>query len=161
MSESDRLITNRPEFAAALRTALAEAAAAGSRALWLCDEDFAEWPLGERSVIDDLTRWAATHRKLTLVARHYDELARRHPRWVEWRRTWSHIVVCRSNVEIATGDFPAVLLAQGAVWVRLSDRVQSRGRLARDAAGAVRCTEIIKAMMDRSEDAFAASTTGL
>lgn len=161
MNGLDVLITSRAEFAAALRTAFAEAAAAGSCELWLCDEDFAEWPLGERSVIGDLTRWAAAHRKLTLVARHDDEIARRHPRWIEWRRTWSHIVVCRRNAEIATGEFPAVLLAQGAVSVRLSDRVQPRGRLARDTAEAVRCREIVDAVLQRSEDAFPASATGL
>ena len=48
---TDSLITNRAEFHAALRQAFAEAATAGSRELWLADNDFADWPLGERDVI--------------------------------------------------------------------------------------------------------------
>ena len=32
--------------------ALADAARAGCRELWLCDADFADWPLGERAVIE-------------------------------------------------------------------------------------------------------------
>ena len=155
------LITTRGEFHAALRLAFAEAAANGARELWLADEDFADWPLGERAVIEQLGQWAASSRKMTLLARSFDEVSRRHARWVEWRRQWSHIVSCRTNTELATGEVPSVLLAVGTVSVRLSDVVHHRGRLARDSAEQLRCKELIDAVLQRSEEAFPATTTGL
>ena len=113
MSTSDSLITSRSEFHTALRSALAEAAAVGCRELWLCDNDFADWPLGERQLVDSLSQWAGSHRRLTLIAHSFDEVARRHARWNEWRRQWSHIVHCRSNAELESGQMPCVLLASG------------------------------------------------
>jgi hypothetical protein len=160
-TEPSTLITTRSEFHDALRAALAEAATRGAREIWLCDNDFSDWPLGERAVVDDLTRWAASSRKLTLIARRFDDVARRHPRWVAWRQNWSHIVSCRSNNELEEGGVPTVLLAEGTVTVRLSDTVHHRGRLSHDKVEAVRCREMIDAVLQRSEEAFPATTTGL
>ena len=61
-----RIINSRAEFQAALREALAEAATAGSRELWLSDLDYADWPLGEREVVASFERWAASSRRITL-----------------------------------------------------------------------------------------------
>ncbi len=155
------LISSRSDFHAALRAAFARFAEHGAREVWLCDEDFADWPLGERATIELLTRWASSSRKLTLVARHFDEVARRHPRWVAWRRDWSHIVSCRTNTELPTGEFPTVLLALGTVNVRLSDTAHHRGRVSHEKADEVRCKEQIDAVLQRSEEAFPASPTGL
>ena len=155
------LIATRGEFQSALRLAFAEAAATGSRELWLIDNDFADWPLSERAVIEHLTEWAASSRKITLLARNFDELARRHARWVEWRRQWSHIVSCRTNTELEAGDMPTLLLAIGTVSVRLSDSVHHRGRVSHDTADEIRCKEMIDAVLQRSEEAFPATTTGL
>jgi hypothetical protein len=155
------LITTRAEFHAALQQAFARAAQAGCRELWLCDEDFADWPLGERAIVESLTEWAASSRRLTLAARSFDEVARRHARWVAWRRNWSHIVSCRTNTELATGEFPTVLLALGTVSVRLSDVVHHRGRLSHEKADEIRCKELIDAVLQRSEESFPATTTGL
>ena len=155
------LITTRSEFHDALRLGFAEAVARGSPQLWLCDSDFADWPLGERAVIEQLTQWAASSRKLLLVARTFDEVARRHARWVEWRRQWSHIVSCRVNNELEALEMPTVLFAHGTLTVRLSDPIRHRGRLSRDRADEVRCKELIDAVLQRSEEAFTATTTGL
>lgn len=160
-NEPASLITNRAEFHAALRRAFEVLASVGAREVWLCDEDFADWPLGERATVELLQQWAASSRKLTLVARHFDDVARRHPRWVEWRRNWSHIVACRTNTELATGEFPTLLLGLDAVSVRLSDRIQHRGRLAQDKPEQIRCREQVDALLQRSEEAFPATTTGL
>jgi hypothetical protein len=159
--EPGTLITTRGEFQAALHHAFAQAAQRGCRELWLCDEDFADWPLGERAVVEQFGQWAASNRQLTLLARSFDQVARRHARWVEWRRTWSHIVNCRTNTEIETGGFPTVLLAPGVVSVRLSDLVHHRGRLSHDKADEVHCRELIDAVLQHSEEAFPATTTGL
>lgn len=159
--EPGTLITTRGEFLDALHSAFAEVAHAGCREIWLCDEDFADWPLGERAVVEQLGQWAASSRKLTLLARHFDEVARRHARWVEWRRTWAHIVSCRTNTELASGEFPAILWGAGTVCVRLSDRVHHRGRISHEKAEEIRCKELIDAVLQRSEEAFPATTTGL
>jgi len=161
MSTSDSLITSRSEFHAALRSALAEAAAVGCRELWLCDADFADWPLGERQLVDSLSQWAGSHRRLTLIARSFDEVARRHARWNEWRRQWSHIVHCRRNAELESGQMPSVLLANELLSVSLVDPVHYRGRYSHDAADAVRCRELIDAVLQRSEEAYPVTTTGL
>lgn len=160
-TEPSTLVTSRAEFHAALRRAFEDLASVGSREVWLCDEDFADWPLGERAIVELLTQWAASSRKLTLLARSFDEVARRHPRWVEWRRSWSHIVSCRTNTELASGEFPTLLLGIDTVSVRLSDNVHHRGRLSHEQADEVRCKEQIDAVMQRSEEAFPATTTGL
>ena len=156
-----RLITSRIDFHTALRDGFAEVARLGCREVWLCDADFANWPLGERSVTDDLTRWAMSQRRLTLVASHFDEVARCHARWVEWRRHWAHVVHCRTNTELERSRFPCVMLAPGAFAVALSDPLHHRGRVSRDAPDLVRCRELIDAVLQRSEESFPATTTGL
>lgn len=155
------VIATRGEFHAALKLAFAEAAARGSREIWLCDSDYADWPLGERAVVDQLSRWAASSRRLTVLARSFDEVARRHARWVAWRQQWSHIVHCRTNNELEAGDMPTLLLAAGTLSVRLSDPVHHRGLVSYDKADEIRCREAIDAVLQRSVEAFPATTTGL
>ncbi|MEP7295728.1 MAG: hypothetical protein ABI702_06020 [Burkholderiales bacterium] len=158
---SDTLITTRAEFHVALRAAFAEAAAKGSHELWLADNDFADWPLGERDVIESLNQWVASSRQLTLLAHHFDEVARRHPRWVTWRRQWSHVVSCRSNAELEPGEMPTLFIAAGTVTVRLSDVIHHRGRIGHDRAEELRCKELFDAVSQRSEEAFPTTLTGL
>lgn len=158
---ANTLITTRGEFHTALKLGFAEAAASGSREIWLCDDDYADWPLGERAVVDQLSLWAASNRRLTLLARSFDEVARRHGRWVAWRRQWSHIVHCRTNNELEAGEMPTLLLASGTLSVRLSDPVHHRGLVSYDKADETRCKEAIEAVLQRSVEAFPATTTGL
>ena len=160
-TRANTLITTRGEFHTALKLGFAEAAASGSREIWLCDDDYADWPLGERAVVDQLSLWAASNRRLTLLARSFDEVVRRHARWVAWRRQWSHIVHCRVNNELETGDMPTLLLAQGALSVRLSDPVHHRGLASYDMADEIRCKELIDAVLQHSIEASPATTTGL
>jgi hypothetical protein len=157
----DLLITSRSEFHQALRDAFAEAAAAGSRELWLVDPDFADWPLGERAVVDCLDEWAASSRHLNLLAQNFDEVARRHARWVAWRRQWAHIVSCRTNTEIEAAAIPTLFVASGTLIVRLSDVVHHRGRASHTKAEELHCKELIDAVLKHSEEAFPATTTGL
>ena len=156
-----RPIATRVEFHDALREAFGEIAQAGSREVWLCDEDFADWPLNERAVIELLTYWAQSHRKLTVIARHFDEMVRRHPRWVEWRRQWSHIVECRAFEDAETGQIPTALLATERVAVRLVDPARHRGAISRDAADLVRLRELVDAVSQRSVETFPPTILGL
>ena len=158
---TDSTITSRAEFHAALRQALAETATAGSRELWLADNDFADWPLGEHDVVERLGEWVASSRRLTLLANNFDEVARRHPRWVTWRRQWAHVVSCRANTELEASEVPTLLIAASTVTVRLSDPLHYRGRISRDRADELRCKELFDAVSQRSEEAFPATSTGL
>ena len=155
------LITTRAEFHDALRRALAEIAAAGCHEIIMSDADFADWPLSEPAVIESLTRWAQKHRKLTLLAQTFDEIARRHGRWVEWRRQWSHVVECRANIELEAAQVPTVLLAPSLLVLRLVDPIRYRGGVSHEVADMVLCGEQIDAVLQRSEETFPVTTLGL
>ena len=162
MSASPSLIlSSRSGFHEALRAAFDEAASVGCREIWMCDTDYADWPLSETAVIDSLHRWAMAHRKLTVIAQSFDDLARRHARWVAWRRHWSHVVECRTNTELEAGQMPTLLLAPGCVALRLVDAQRYRGSVSRELADAVRMREQIDAVLQRSAEAFPVTTLGL
>jgi len=156
-----RLITTPAEFTEALREAFAEVAAVGCRELWLCDDDFAAWPLDEPAVIAHLTQWAMAHRRLTLIARTFDEFPRRHARWVEWRRVWSHVVSCRAVEDVQPGEVPSLLVAPGVVMVRLADSQLARGVISRHATDLVIGRETADVFFQRSHDSFPPTLLGL
>lgn len=158
---SYRIIQSRSEFHDALREAMTEIAQVGSRELFLCDEDFADWPLGEIALIELLTRWAMSHRKLTLLAQDFGAVVRSYPRFVAWRRQWSHIIEARALEQAEPGEIPTLLLAPGVVSLRLFDRVHWRGTLSHDAADAIRHREVLDEISQRASDAFPATTLGL
>ena len=155
------LIEGRAAFQAAVRAALVGAAAEGWRELWLCDASFADWPLGERGVVESLTRWGGVQRHLTLLASQFDDVVRRHSRWVQWRRQWSHLVTCRIVEEIEPVNVPALLWSPGALTLRLLDPVRFRGVVSRDAADGLEAKEIFDAITQRSVLGFATTTLGL
>ncbi len=161
MNPKYRLITTRLEFHDALRETFAEIAQTGCRELWICDADFADWPLDDAAILEPLTRWAMPHRKLTVIARDFDEFARRHPRWTEWRRTWSHVVECRILDEADAIEPPVLLLAPGLVTLRLVDPIRPRGSLSREPLDMVRNRELIDAISQRSSEGFPATILGL
>lgn len=156
-----RLIESRHEFQEAVREAFAEIVSAGPREVWLCDEDFSDWPLNEPQVIEHLSRWAMGHRSCTVLALHYDDIQRRHPRWVLWRQQRAHVVRCRIPDEADRSHLPCVLFAPGVLTLRLVDRVLYRGSLSTDIADEARERDRLDALMQRSVDAFPASTLGL
>ncbi|MEO7337098.1 MAG: hypothetical protein ABIV63_11005 [Caldimonas sp.] len=156
-----QVLETRTEFQDAIRTSLALAALIGAREIWLSDADFSAWPLGERSVVENLDRWAGPHRRMTLFAHSFDEVARRHGRWTAWRRQWSHVVECRTASDIEAARFPTICLVTEAVSVRLADTVRHRGMLSRETIDAVECREAIDAVLQRSVEAFPATTLGL
>lgn len=159
--DTHRIFTTRGEYLDALRWGFDEAARTGCREILCADADFADWPLGERDVLSALTRWALPHRRLTLLALQFDELARRHARFVDWRRQWSHIVDCRQVEELDGHDMPTLLLAAGVLTVRLFDRTQWRGSLSVETDDVVRARELVDAISQRSVEAFPATTLGL
>lgn len=164
MTESGVLSTgfdSRHAFQQAVRTAFELAAERGCAELWLCDVDFADWPLGERSLVDCLTRWGYAHRKLKVMACHYDEVVRSHPRWVTWRRDWAHVVECRAIEHLSPETVPRAWLAPGLCSVRLLDPLRYRGVVDTSAADLIRIEEALQEVWQRSVSAFPATTLGL
>jgi hypothetical protein len=96
-----------------------------------------------------------------MLASTFDEIVRRHARWIDWRRQWSHVVECRSLEEIEIQQVPTLLLAPGVVTVRIFDTVHHRGSVSHDPADAIRCRELIDTLCQRSSEAFPSTTLGL
>lgn len=155
-----RAFASREAFRQALREAFALAAQRGCRRIWLVDPDFEHWPLDEPEVIDSLKRWGLPHRRLTLVAHHFDLVAGHRPRFVAWRRTWSHIVECRAWPR-EEGALPSLWLGAGLRAVRLLDPVHFRGAVDDDPEVLLQLAEACDAFSQRSEAAFPADTLGL
>jgi hypothetical protein len=155
-------ITTRSEFAMALRHVLQQAAANGTRDLWLVDPDFDSWPLDDTGLLDDLTRWARLPRRHAVMLAHsFDRLPLRQPRFTEWRRTWSHVLECRSLEEIDASEVPTLLLAGEGLGVQLLDRRYCRGRWFQDDTTWRTWREVIDALSQRSDSSFGATTLGL
>jgi hypothetical protein len=156
-----RIITSRTELHDALRQSFALVADEGCREVFIADPTFADWPLGERAVIESLTRWAYAHRKLTVLAQNFDEFTRRHPRWVEWRRQWAHVVECRALADDDAGKLAGLFLAPGLVTLRVLDAEHHRASLSFEPADAIRVRDNLDALLQRSEEAFPATNLGL
>jgi hypothetical protein len=157
-------IDTRADFQQAIRDAVSRAEREGWPSIALVDTDFADWPLNEPALIDALTRWALPHRRLTLVALDFDEVRRRHPRFVEWRRLWSHVVDARSPDEDAgLTELPTLLLSGGKTpfGVIVTDRVHWRGRVSHEAGDAHFYRDRLDALLQRSAPSFASTQLGL
>ena len=148
------------EFAALARLAFAAAAAEGWHEIILSDASFEDWPLGERAVAQALNDWSQSGRKLTILAKNYNELVRRHARFVTWRRTWSHLVECRSNVAMAADDFPSAMWSSGWVFQRM-DLARSTGIFGSEPARRVALKERLDECLRRSSTAFPATVLGI
>ena len=154
-------IDSHAAHAAALRALVEEAARAGSTELWMCDRDFADWPLGERGFVAALEAWVNSRRRLTLLAADFSVLALRAPRWHAWRRYWSHAVLCLQVHEELAGRVPSLLFVPGLAALRLYDAERVRGRVHREAAELVACREACDALMQRAEESLPVTTLGL
>lgn len=156
----------RAEFQALLGQALHWACEQGCRELHAWDASFVDWPLSDVELLAALTRWARPGRHWHLLAQQYDDVARRHPRFVRWRRDYAHCLTARAvEPELRLGAAPeSLLLAQGGeacLTLRLVDRHLWRGELSLDAADRLRGLEWFDAVAQRSHESFAPTTLGL
>lgn len=150
----------RVAFQQAVRDALATAAREGWRELVLSDPDFGDWPLGERAVAESLNAWASSGRRCILLARHYDEMPRRHARFVQWRQTWSHVVEawgCRSADPL---ELPSAIWSPHWVMHRL-DPVRCVGVAGVEPDRRLRLRELLDQWLGQGAPAFPATTLGL
>jgi len=149
--------SGRTDFTEMIRQAFATGAQQGWREIIVCDPDFEDWPLGERTVAQALNDWSKTGRTFTMLARNYDEVSRRHARFVTWRRTWAHIIECRANT---SDDLPSALLGPGWVFERL-DLQRCTGMAGSEPVRRVALRERLNEKLLKSSPAFPATTLGL
>lgn len=157
-----RSIASRADFRICVHAAIDEAAMVGCRELWLADAYFAQWPLGERSLVESLARWARpARRQLHLLATSFEAIGRSHPRWVDWRRQWAHRVDCRANTELEPGKMPTLLIAPGLFSLCLRDPTRCLGRWSHDTDDERLDRAKLDAALQQSQPAFPAFVTGL
>lgn len=149
----------RQDFRRWLRKALAVAARDGWPELLLSDTDFADWPLGEQAVVASLQQWARPGRRLRMLAERYDEVVRRHARFVQWRVRFDHLVHCHA-APAERQRLPSLL--GGPAWLlhRL-DLLRCRGLASGDAAWCRARRESLEAAWRQSSPAFPATVLGL
>lgn len=150
----------REAFAQQLRDGFHNAATEGWSQLILCDASFDDWPLNERMVVDSLQAWARSGRTLTIVAAQYDGVVRQHPRFVNWRRTWGHIVDSRICRQIDAVNFPTVLWTPHWAVQRL-DPVRGGGIAGAEPERIVQIREMLQELLKVSAPGFPATTLGL
>ncbi len=161
MTPDETPIDSRAAFHDALGQALSWSIARGARRLWLADRDFSEWPLDQGPWLDALTAWLRLpQRRLTLLSLRYDELPRRHPRFVEWRRTWAHGVEAFAPTEAGI-DVPTWLVDDGPVVLELRDLERFRGHVRKDPRAARRVRDEIDALLQQCDASFSPTVLGL
>lgn len=153
--------TGREAFRQLVRDALSTAARQGWRELVLCDASFEDWPLGEREVIASLQDWArGGGRRFVMIARRYDHMTTRHARFVEWRKTWSHLIECHGCLSADPLELPSALYSPGWTLRRL-DVERCTGVTGTDPQRRVQLRESLAEWVRRSTPAFPATTLGL
>lgn len=111
--------SGRDAFMQLVRDGLATAARDGWTEIVVSDANFHDWPLGEIVVIESLQQWARSGRRFTMLACTFDEVIRRHARFVRWRGTWDHIITCRRSALADPLDLPSALWSPAWVLHRL------------------------------------------
>lgn len=143
-----------------MRDALACAAREGWHEIVLADADFAEWPLGERAVVQSLQEWAANGRRCTLFARRWDDVVRRHARFVTWRGQWAHIIDARACRSADALEFPSAIWSPGWALRRL-DGERSSGWCGPEPQRRLLLREDLQEWLRKSSPSFPAHTLGL
>ncbi|PWW48764.1 hypothetical protein DFR36_101273 [Melaminivora alkalimesophila] len=153
--------SGREAFRQLVRDALAAAAREGWSELVLSDASFVDWPLGERAVVETLQQWARAGRRCTLLALDFDEVVRRQPRFVQWRRQWDHLIGCHKADTRDPLALPSVLWSPGWVLRRL-DPLRSNGVSSFDGAQCTLAREQLAEWLERrSRPGFPATVLGL
>lgn len=155
-------IDSRDGFLAAWRWGFHTAIAQGARRIVCVDADFAAWPLDETVLLQALTGWLRQpQRRLVLLARHFDEVPRRCPRFASWRRDWVHAIEAWQAPAELAAELPTLLLSDGAVCVQLFDGVRWRGRAGLDMREAGLRRQEVDSVLQRSEASFLVTPMGL
>ena len=153
-------LEGRQVFADLVRQAMVCAAREGWTHIILSDPDFADWPLGERVVIDALQAWAGRGRHIQFMARDFGPLRQLHPRLVQWRVTWSHLVQAHACTSLVGTELPSAIWSPGWTMERLD---RDRCTLVASASAERRASlqERLQTCWQQGQPSFAATTLGL
>ncbi len=148
------------EFAQRFRDFMAVAAAQKWPHMVWSDVNFEDWPLREKSVVEALNAWAGPGRKLTMIAKRYNQVTLLHPRFVQWRGTWSHLVDCRVVKHLDDSEMPSALV--GPEWfLHRRELTRSIGVFGNEPRVRVELTELLDECRRQSSPGFPATTLGL
>lgn len=153
-------LVGRLAFGDAVRAACANAAQEGWSSIVLADDDFGDWPLGERAVIEGLNAWAHRGRHMRLLARDFTALRQQHPRFVQWRTTWAHLIEAHAVPQASPHEIPAVIWTPTWTLERL-DPVRSSAVAEHSAERRVALAERLDDWWAKGRPAFAPTTLGL
>ena len=160
--EPPSALRSRADFHAALRWSLGHAIASRSRRLTWMDPDFAIWPLGDAALLQDLTTWLKLpQRRLVLIAQRFDAVPRLHPRFVTWRRDWSHAIEAWAPSDGIDVRMPTLAIDDDRLCLRVFDSTHWRGRLSFDEHAVRQWRDEIDALLQRCEAAFPVHHVGL
>lgn len=150
------------DFEPAVLWALDHALDGRARRLTWVDPDFVNWPLDQALVLERLAAWLRLpQRRLVLVARDFGQMPRRHPRFVAWRRDWSHAVEAWSPSEGVDVALPTLLFDDQRLCLQVYEPAVGRGRITLDESAVRQWRDEVDALLQRCEAAFPAHHLGL
>jgi hypothetical protein len=95
-----------------------------------------------------------------MLAASYDQVVRRHARFVAWRTTWSHLIDCRACRSADPQDLPSALVSP--VWaLRRLDLEHSSGICIEAPQRRLLLQQTQAEWLRKSSPAFPATTLGL
>lgn len=147
-------------FASAVRHALERAAADGWPEIILSDASFEGWPLGESSTVRALQAWAKPGRRLVLLAGRFDLLVRQQPRFVAWRKAWSHLVDGRLCPPSALHGLPSAIWSRHWFLLRV-DPETGVGQYGSERVRSRALHDALQSKLNVSTAGFAPTTLGL
>jgi hypothetical protein len=155
-------IRSLADFHAAVTWAVALAHASQARRMWWVDAEFANWPLESADVLQALTHWLQLpQRQLVLLAKTYDAIDGKRPRFAAWRQNWSHALATLAVGDEQAPGLPTLLVVDQQAYVQVLDKAYWRGRAAADAAAASAWAIEIDALAQRSSPDFPVTRLGL
>lgn len=134
---------------------------AAAREVWLIDHRFDDWPLDDPQVLAALGAWLRQGgRRLQVLGVDFDATARALPRWVRWRRDWSHAIDAHRPVE---GGLPPALrgLWLDGLGLQRLDAPDWRLCLFTESVQVCAVQREIADFLQRCEPAWPATTLGL
>lgn len=153
-------IDGREAFRQCVRDALGVATGAGWTPLILCDLDFADWPLGERPLVEQLHNWSRSGHRWLMLAGRYDLIERQHPLFTEWRKRWADRIECRVVTTHEAAHMPSLLWSPHWSMQRVQ-RERCQAVCGTEPNRGAELRELAEAFLARSTPGFPVTTLGL
>jgi hypothetical protein len=151
------------DFAPAVLWAVATAIADGARTLTAVDRAFGDiWPWDDAALLSSLAGWLRLpQRRLVLLAAGYEEMPRRFPRFVQWRRDWAHAIQPHQAPADLASLLPTALFDDRRVSVARLEDTQGHGRASLEPRTQLHWHDRTDAVLQRSSPGFPVTTLGL